>query len=41
MAKKRRETRDTDGLSVAQEEVKANASDSKVLKGRFMAVANC
>uniref|UniRef100_A0A3Q2VTP9 Transmembrane protein 41B n=1 Tax=Haplochromis burtoni TaxID=8153 RepID=A0A3Q2VTP9_HAPBU len=32
MAKKRRETRDTDGLSVAQEEVKANASNSKVLK---------
>ncbi|KAI3377138.1 hypothetical protein L3Q82_000330 [Scortum barcoo] len=32
MAKKRRERRETDGLSAAQEELKANASDSQELK---------
>lgn len=34
MAKKRRERRETDGLSEAQEEVKA-ASDPPALKGRL------
>ncbi|XP_060893737.1 transmembrane protein 41B [Labrus mixtus] len=32
MAKKRRDRRESDGLSAAQEEVKANTSDSQVLK---------
>lgn len=40
MAKKRRETRDADSLSTVQDEMKANASNSKVPKGRFTAVAN-
>lgn len=35
MAKKRRERRETDGVLSAQEEVKTNANDSQVLKGRF------
>ena len=41
MAKKRRDVRDSDGLLVAQEQLKSNDSDSQFLKGWFTVLAKC